>query len=204
MAGAKILLIDDDGAFGAQMKESCARVGWEVVVCIDGGEAVEVAERIRPTAFVVSAEVPRTSGYSLCNKFRKGQEWKERPLVMVSSTATEKTFEQHRKLRTRADEYFIKPCSAEEVVAKLRQRVGGAGGVGAMGGGLGTQQGTQQGMQTGGHGGTCNASMGASMGASGTASGGKKEGSRTMWPLALLGIGLAMFVVVFLYLRLMT
>src|SRR5690606_10696401 len=62
---------------------------------------------------------PRMNGFSVCNKLKRNAGLKKVPLVLLSSEATEETFEQHKRLRTRADQYVRKPGTVEELVQKL-------------------------------------------------------------------------------------
>ena len=44
------------------------------------------------------------NGFSVCNKLKRDPALKDVPLIIMSSESTEETFEQHRRLRTRAEE----------------------------------------------------------------------------------------------------
>jgi CheY-like chemotaxis protein len=64
------------------------------------------------------------SGYSVCNKLKKDDALRAIPLVVISAEATPETFEQHRKLKTRAEDYLIKPFPPETLVERLAALVG--------------------------------------------------------------------------------
>src|SRR5688572_1613902 len=59
------------------------------------------------------------SGYSICNKLKKDNDLKGIPLIITSKEATPETFAQHKKLKTRAEDYLIKPFSDAELIEKI-------------------------------------------------------------------------------------
>ncbi len=115
----KILLIENDAAFASTLARALEARGLAVRVTGDGKEGLDLARDSRPDAVVLCVELPRMSGYSVCQKLRKDEELKGIPLVLTSAEATEETFEAHRKLKARADEYLIKPFAPAALVEKL-------------------------------------------------------------------------------------
>ncbi len=81
------------------------KCGWVA----DGKEGLDKASADRPDAIILCVELPKMSGYSICNKLKKDDQLKSIPLIITSREATHETFEQHKKLKTRAEAYLIKP-----------------------------------------------------------------------------------------------
>lgn len=115
----RILLIESDGAVAQEMSEAIEARGLEARVTTDGKEGLELARMDRPDLIVLSVELPRMSGYSVCNKLKKDDELRSIPLVIISAEATPETFDQHRKLKTHADDYLIKPFAPAELLKKI-------------------------------------------------------------------------------------
>ncbi len=113
-----ILLIEADEAFASALEGAFAERGAEVKQTADGKEGIRIAED-GVDAIVLCVELPKMSGYAVCNKLKKNDELKQIPLIITSSEATPKTFEQHKKLKTRAEDYVIKPCEPADVVEKV-------------------------------------------------------------------------------------
>ncbi|MDF1565837.1 MAG: response regulator [Deltaproteobacteria bacterium] len=120
----KILLIEADDEFAGQLKSAFEARGATVEQTADGKAAPGIASDGGFDAIVLCVELPKMSGYAVCNKLKKSADLKDIPLIITSSEATPKTFEQHKKLKTRAEEYVIKPCEAEEVVEKVNGLIG--------------------------------------------------------------------------------
>ena len=120
----KILLIESDAQFARELSEALEEKGFEARTTGDGKEGLDLVQASRPDAIVLCVELPRMSGYSVCNKLKKDESLKTIPLVVISAEATPETFEQHRKLKTRAEEYLIKPFPPSALVEKLAELVG--------------------------------------------------------------------------------
>jgi len=115
----KILLIESDGAFAQELANALEARGLQARVTGDGKEGLDLARIDRPDCIILCVELPKMSGYSICNKLKKDEQLKDIPLVIISAEATPETFEQHRKLKTRAEDYLIKPFDAATLLQKL-------------------------------------------------------------------------------------
>jgi DNA-binding response OmpR family regulator len=119
----KILVIESDAPFARELSSAIEARGLEARITGDGKEGFDLAKVDRPDAIVLCVELPRMSGYSICNKLKKDDELKSIPLVIMSAEATPETFEQHRKLKTRAEDYLIKPFAPAELLKRIAQLV---------------------------------------------------------------------------------
>ncbi|HEX9306454.1 MAG TPA: response regulator [Anaeromyxobacter sp.] len=120
----KILLIENDAGFASQLTASLEATGFEARLTGDGKEGLELARDWAPAAVVLCVELQGMSGYLVCQKLKKDDALKAIPLVLTSAEATEETFEKHRTLKARADEYLLKPFEPEALVEKLGALVG--------------------------------------------------------------------------------
>ncbi len=116
---AKILLIESDAAIASELSRALEARGLEVRITGDGKEGLELARDLRPDAVVLCVELPRMSGYSVCQKLKKDEALRGIPVVLTSAEATAETFEAHRKLKARADDYLIKPYAPGALLSKL-------------------------------------------------------------------------------------
>ncbi|HEY6105266.1 MAG TPA: response regulator [Anaeromyxobacteraceae bacterium] len=123
----KILLIESDAAFAREMTEALERKGFQVRVSADGKEGLDAARDLRPDAIVLCVELPGMSGYSICNKLKKDEDLKGVPLLITSAEATPETFQQHKKLKARAEDYLIKPFDGATLVERIGALVGAPG-----------------------------------------------------------------------------
>jgi CheY-like chemotaxis protein len=115
----KILLIENDSAFAAQISESLEASGFDLRIAPEGKSGLDLAREWGPEAIVLCVELPGMSGYLICQKLRKNDATKEIPLILTSAEATPDTFEKHRALKVRADEYIFKPYVPADLLEKL-------------------------------------------------------------------------------------
>jgi CheY-like chemotaxis protein len=120
----KILLIENDSSFAADVSRALEERGCDVRVTGDGRAGLDLAREWAPSAVVLCVELPGMSGYLVCQKLRKEDALRSIPLVLTSAEATEETFEKHRTLKARADEYLLKPYAPEILLATLDALVG--------------------------------------------------------------------------------
>ena len=125
---AKVLIIESEATVAKSLEEAFASIGAVPIVTGDGAEALDLARKNRPDLIILCVELSRGSGYSVCNKLKKDTDLASIPLVLTSSQATEETFEQHKKLRTRAEAYLKKPYATEELIQVAAQYVDMAAG----------------------------------------------------------------------------
>src|SRR5690606_13057188 len=93
--------------------------GAEVEVVEDGEAGILRAEAKPPDVILLAIELPRMNGFSVCNKLKRHKNLDRVPLLLLSRDATEETFEQHRRLRTRADDYIKKPITVAELLDRV-------------------------------------------------------------------------------------
>ena len=119
-APPKVLVFEHEAAFVTELRRELAKLGCAVTVVEDGDAGLAQAASDRPDLILLSIELPRTDGYSVCNKLKKDPRLMHVPLVVMSSESTDETFEQHKKLRTRADDYVHKPIGFGELHLHLK------------------------------------------------------------------------------------
>ncbi|MFZ9885875.1 MAG: response regulator [Myxococcota bacterium] len=114
-----ILLIDAEQPFASDLVAALKTEGYAVTQLDDGKEGLEVARDQRPSLIVLCVELPKMSGYSICNKLKKDADLRDIPLIITSKEATPETFAQHKKLKTRAEDYLIKPFEPGALLEKV-------------------------------------------------------------------------------------
>jgi len=135
----RVLVVESDLAHAATMTSALEALGLEVGTTADGTSALQLAKSMEPALIILCVELPKMSGYSICNKLKKNPELKGIPLIIMSSEATPDIFEQHKKLKTRAEDYLIKPFTVEELGVKVRQLLGAEGVESTSPGGIGSE-----------------------------------------------------------------
>ena len=123
MADRIALAIEPDTDTANQIRRLLEPKGFKVENISNGDDAMEWGRTNKPAVIILSVE-PRKVGYAISNKLRRSPSLREVPLVMISSEETLATFEQHKKLKSRADEYLLKPLEESVFVSKVAGLVG--------------------------------------------------------------------------------
>lgn len=117
--GKRILFFESDRAFASHVRSALESRDATVHLVEDGSSGLDEATTLRPDLILLTIELPRMNGFLVCKKLKKNPETQGIPVVILSSEATEEIFEQHRKLRTRAEDYVRKPVEVSELVERV-------------------------------------------------------------------------------------
>ncbi|HVR63001.1 MAG TPA: response regulator [Polyangia bacterium] len=118
-----LLCIEPDSATVAEIRTALSPFGFAVENIPNGEDAMEWGQNNVPALIVLSVE-PRKVGYAICNKLKRSAMLRDVPLILISSEETLATFEQHRKLKSHADEYLLKPLDMPDLLAKIDKLIG--------------------------------------------------------------------------------
>lgn len=111
----KVLLIDDDVELTALLSEYLGEEGFEAKAVHDGRSGVEEVLSRQYDIAVLDIMMPRMNGIEVLQRIRKESEI---PVLML--TARGDNIDRITGLNLGADDYVSKPCSPDELVARLR------------------------------------------------------------------------------------
>ena len=116
VAGARVLIVDDDDGVTAVVKHALDREGYMTATAHDADTARAALLELRPDAVVLDVMMPSTDGLTLCREFRK-----ERPdIAILMVTAKDAAADQIVALDAGADDYLVKPFGLQVLEAHLR------------------------------------------------------------------------------------
>ncbi len=119
-----VLLIDDDFAFRALVKELLQAGGWNVLEANDGEEGLQMALEHKPNAVVCDLLMPRSNGFQFCRALNARRSALPDTKIVVSSGSGYAT-DRINALESGADEYVTKPVRAEVLLGLLERLTGG-------------------------------------------------------------------------------
>lgn len=123
MASMSVLIIEHDTHYIERLSAIFSLHDAQVHIAEEGHLGMTMLNEHQPDLIILAIELPNISGYSICKKLKRHNDYRQIPLFLISSTATAETFTQHSKLKTRAEEYFIKPFEAEDLWLHVEQYV---------------------------------------------------------------------------------
>ncbi len=117
MAKEKILLVDDSKMVLTFHSKILEKAGYEFKVAENGLLAYEIALGEKFDLVVTDVNMPKMDGYSLAAKLRTLDEYKQTPIIMVS---TEKeTIDAAKGVEAGASAYLIKPVQASQLLMQM-------------------------------------------------------------------------------------
>lgn len=114
-----ILVVDDDEAWRAVLRDAFEREGFQVVEESRGDRTVASVRDHRPDVVVLDDQVPGTQGLELLVPLRQG--WPEIPIVLMTAFGGAGT--ARTALRLGASRYFDKPFRLGHLVGEIRRLV---------------------------------------------------------------------------------
>ncbi|MEX2143193.1 MAG: response regulator transcription factor [Anaerolineales bacterium] len=112
---SRILVVDDEPRFVRLVEANLQTKGFEVLKATNGKEAVDLAVAEKPDLILLDVMMPEMDGFQACERIR---EFSTVPIIML----TAKGDEEHRVrgLNLGADDYVVKPFSANELIARVQ------------------------------------------------------------------------------------
>lgn len=115
------LIVDAHPHVRSGIELSLEPLGLTFVVADDPDQALSLARTATLHVIFLRVELPKSSGFMVCNKLRKDEKTRRIPIILYASTEDDDMFVQHAKLKTRADEYVRLPAGADTWRAAVRK-----------------------------------------------------------------------------------
>lgn len=120
----QVLLIEDEPNIIEAISFILSRDGWSVSTHANGETAMDAVRRHTPDALVLDVMLPGRSGYEILQDLRADPATTTLPVLMLTARGQKKDRELADKLG--ATRFMTKPFSNAEVLAVLREMIGGA------------------------------------------------------------------------------
>lgn len=111
----KVLIIDDDPGLLTLLQLGLERDGFMVVTAESGKEGLRRAYEARPDVIVLDIMMPDMDGWVTCQRLRS---MCDTPIIMLTARADQA--DVLKGLALGADDYVTKPCSFDELKARIR------------------------------------------------------------------------------------
>lgn len=116
-----LLVVDDSPSVRRVVGGMLKAHGWETQTARDGVEALDVIARERPSAVLLDIEMPRMDGYELMATLRSDPQYRNLPLIVLTSRAAAK--HQQRATQLGANAYIVKPYQDEFLLSTIADLV---------------------------------------------------------------------------------
>lgn len=120
-----ILVVDDSVTVVRLLAHALRDIGCEVLTAMDGEAALALIRARRPALVIIDAEMPKLSGYEVCEAVHEDDGDEGRP-YLIMLTAGGQEADRERAERAGVDEFLTKPFSPSALRARVRELLGKA------------------------------------------------------------------------------
>src|SRR5438094_7268298 len=114
---SRILVIEDEPANIQTLSTLLKERGYQINIATNGGQALQVLERIRPDLILLDIMMPEMDGFETCRRIKASTAWQEIPIIFL--TAKTETVDIVRGFELGAVDYVAKPFNAHELLARV-------------------------------------------------------------------------------------
>lgn len=114
LQGAKVMVIDDSNTIRRSAEIFLVQAGCQVLLAEDGFEALSKIAEYRPDIIFCDIMMPRLDGYQTCALIKKNANFRDTPVIMLSSK--DGLFDRARGRMVGSDQYLTKPFTKDSLL----------------------------------------------------------------------------------------
>ncbi len=114
-----VLVVEDSITQRELISDLLKGTGLNVIVAVDGQDAIDQLINISPDVVVLDIVMPRMNGYEVCRRIKSDPKTQNVPVVMCSSKGEE--FDRYWGMKQGADAYIAKPFQPTELIGTVKQ-----------------------------------------------------------------------------------
>jgi two-component system, cell cycle response regulator DivK len=112
-----ILLVEDNDASRDALSRRLERRGFQVVVAVDGAQAVSVGRSARPDLILMDLGLPVIDGWEATRQLKADQATQHIPIIVLSAHAM--TNDRELALAAGGDDFDTKPVRFQALLEKI-------------------------------------------------------------------------------------
>ena len=119
---AKILLVEDNDMNRDMLSRRLLRKGYEVVMALDGQQAVEMAAAEKPDLILMDMSLPVLDGWEAARRIKAAAATRGIPVIALTAHAM--SGDREKALESGCDDYDTKPIDLPRLLEKMRAALG--------------------------------------------------------------------------------
>ena len=120
----RLLLVEDNELNRDMLSRRLVRRGYEVVMAIDGAQALEMARSESPDLILMDMSLPVVDGWEATSRLKAEPETRAIPVVALTAHAM--SGDRERALAAGCDDFDTKPVDLARLLEKMDALLGGA------------------------------------------------------------------------------
>ena len=113
----KILLVEDNEMNRDMLSRRLERKGYEVVMAVDGGQAVAMAQSESPALILMDMSLPVFDGWEATRRIKAAPETKLIPVIALTAHAM--AGDREKCVEAGCDDYDTKPIELPRLLEKM-------------------------------------------------------------------------------------
>jgi two-component system, cell cycle response regulator DivK len=114
---AKILLVEDNEMNRDMLSRRLVRKGFEVVIAVDGGQAVAMAESEQPDLILMDMSLPVIDGWEATRRVKADAKTAHIPVIALTAHAM--SGDREKAFGVGCDDYDTKPIEMPRLLEKI-------------------------------------------------------------------------------------
>jgi CheY-like chemotaxis protein len=120
----KILLIEDNEMNRDMLSRRLHKVGYEVVLAVDGEEGVAKAQAEAPALILMDMSLPGIDGWEATRRLKAADQTQKIPIIALTAHAL--TDDRDKALAAGCDDFDTKPVELARLLSKIKALLGTA------------------------------------------------------------------------------
>jgi two-component system cell cycle response regulator DivK len=113
----KVLLVEDNEMNRDMLSRRLLRKGFEVVMAVDGGQAVSMAESEHPDLILMDMSLPVIDGWEATRRVKAAKATAHIPIIALTAHAM--SGDREKALSAGCDDYDTKPIEMPRLLEKI-------------------------------------------------------------------------------------
>jgi signal transduction histidine kinase len=121
MAKPSLLVVEDDPALLAGVRDTLELAGYTVTTAANGRDALEVLTVTAPDLILSDVMMPKMDGFQLYAAVRERPDWVDVPFIFLTAKGEERDVYRGKELG--ADDYVVKPFDESDLLVAIRNKL---------------------------------------------------------------------------------
>lgn len=117
----RILLVEDNELNLDMLKRRLDRVGYEIIVAMDGQASLQMAEETQPDVILMDMSLPVMDGWEATRILKNNNATREIPIIGLSAHAMSE--DRERAFEVGCDDYETKPVHLSRLLEKIEKLI---------------------------------------------------------------------------------
>jgi CheY-like chemotaxis protein len=114
---AKILLVEDNEMNRDMLSRRLQRRGFEVLIAVDGGEGLAMAQEQAPDLILMDMSLPVVDGWEATRRLKAAEATQKIPIIALTAHAM--AGDRDKALEAGCDDYDTKPIELPRLLEKI-------------------------------------------------------------------------------------